>query len=561
MPDRRAAALAAVLIALIALAGPLAARPEAISSALAAAAAAAARGEGVAAEAELRKALAAGASRRDVAARMGEAQLLQGDLRNARDWLGPGEFSDADTALGWHMTGRLLRLEGRLADAGQAFDRSLALTPRDPGLWVDIARLRHVGGQHLLAIEASELALKNGPDDPRAIELRAQLLQDSAGPVAALALFEHGLATVPEDLPLLVGYAAALGEAGRATDMLAAVRRIAERNPRSLAPLYFQSVLAARAGQVDLARDLLNRSGNRLADVPAAQMLRAALELEAGNKATAVEALERLDRRQPFNSRVQLLYARALLAVEDHARLRERFLPLVARPEASAYLLNVLARSYERTGEREAAAALLDRAANAGPPPLASHPPRMSAPPGSFAALVAAGDAALLRRNVRDAFASYAQAARVRYPEWLMLRTAFASGDEGIALAHRYQIAFPASLLAPRLAAAGAAQAGNWAMAERLLGDVDRRLGHGDVRVLADLSLAQLRNGDAEAALRSAEQAGDLQRSSAVAALARAMALVQLGRDPDTAASLLDKAERIAGTSPMLNETREQLRR
>ncbi len=566
MPDRRSGLLTTALVAaaLLALTSPLGARPEAVDAALSAAADAAAQGQGIKVEAELRKALSAGASRSDVAARMGEAYLLQGDLRNAREWLETAQFPKSDEALGWRMTGRLLRLEGKLPEAGKAFDKALALTPDDPLLWVDIARLRYVGGEHLLAITAAERALQAGPDNPRAIELRAQLLNDSAGPVAAIPLFVRGLETAPDDLPLLIGYAGALGEAGRAVDMLAVVRRMTELDPRSPLPYYFQAVLAARAGQIDLARNLLNRNGNRLSEVPAAQLLQAALELEAGNSAMAVDMLERLDRRQPFNTRVQLLFARALLAVEDHVRLRQRFSPLVARPDAPPYLLTVLGRSYEHTGDRAAAAALLDRAANAGALPFAAKErANVPAPAGSFEGFVLAGDSALLRRANGDALAAYSQAAQVRYPEWLMPRAAYATGNpaQGALLAERYLAAYPASLLAPRLVAGGAAQAGDWDRARLLLDNADLRLGHGDARLLADLSLAQLRSGDAEAALASAHKAYRLQRASPVAALAKGMALAKLGRDPEQATALLNKVERIGGNNPLLKEARAQLRR
>lgn len=559
MPDIR---LGLAVAALLALTSPLGARPEAVETALGAAANAAARGDGITTEAELRKALASGASRADVAARMGEAQLLQGNLRKAREWLEPGEFASDDQALGWRVTGRLLRLEGRLPEAGKAFDKALALTPNDPLLWVDIARLRYVGGEHLLAIDAAERAVQLGPDNPQAIELRAQLINDSAGPVAAIPLFERGLESAPNDLSLLIGYAGALGEAGRAADMLVTVRRITELNPRSPVPYYFQAVLAARAGQIDLARNLLNRNGNRLGEVPAAQLLQAALELEAGNSAMAVDMLERLDRRQPFNTRVQLLFARALLAVDDHARLRQRFGPVAARPDASPYLLTVLGRSYERTGDRAAAALLLDRASTAGALPFAARERIGGAQPGSFEGFVLAGDNALLNRTNGDALAAYGRAAQVRYPEWLMLRAAYVAGrTSGLDLAERYLAAYPASLLAPRLVAGGAAQSGNWARASLLLENADRRLGHGDARLLADLSLAQLRSGDAEAALASADKAYALQRSSPVAALAKGMALAKVGRDPVQATALLDKAERIGGSNPLLTEARAQLRR
>lgn len=566
MPDRRPGLLAAGLVgaALLALTSPLGARPEAAAAALSAAAAAAERGEGIAVEAELRKALSAGASRTDVAARMGEAYLLQGKLRNAREWLEPAQFAATDQALGWRMTGRLLRLEGKLPEAGKAFDRALALTPNDPLLWVDIARLRYVGGEHLLAVEAAERALQAGPENPRAIELRAQLQNDSAGPVAAIPLFERGLAAAPDDLALLIGYAGALGEAGRAADLLATARRINQLDPRSPVPYYIQAVIAARAGQIDFARNLLNRNGNRLGEVPAAQMLQAALELEAGNSAMAVDMLERLDRRQPFNVRVQLLFARALLAVDDHVRLRQRFAPLAARPDASPYLLTVLGRSYERTGDRAAAAALLDRAATAGALPFAARErANVPARPGSFEGFVLAGDNALLKRANGEALAAYSRAAQVRFPEWLMLRAAYATGSpaNGALLAGQYLAAYPGSLLAPRLVAGGAAQSGDWARAAVLLDNADRRLGHGDVRLLADLSLAQLRSGDTAAALASADKAYDLQRSNPVAALAKGMALAKLGRDPEQARALLDKAERIGGPNPLIKEARGQLLR
>ncbi|MFN5819480.1 MAG: hypothetical protein ACK44Y_03505, partial [Novosphingobium sp.] len=65
MPDRRSGLLTTALVAaaLLALTSPLGARPEAVDAALSAAADAAAQGQGIKVEAELRKALSAGASR------------------------------------------------------------------------------------------------------------------------------------------------------------------------------------------------------------------------------------------------------------------------------------------------------------------------------------------------------------------------------------------------------------------------------------------------------------------------------------------------------------------
>lgn len=563
MPDRAGLLrrLSGVAL-LLCCAGPLNAGEEAVDAALAAAAAAAERGDGIAAEAAVRKALSAGAPRSAVAARMGEAQLLQGDLRKAGEWLSAGDFSGPDQALGWRMKGLLLRLEGKLPAAGQALDRALQFAPRDAELWTEIARLRYAGGEQILAIEAAERALAFGPENPRAIELRARMLHDQTGPIAAIPLYERGLQVAPEDVPLLTGYAGALAEAGRAADMLVVARQLYRIDPRSPVPFYLQALIAAQAGRVDLARSLLTRIGNRLSDVAAVQLLQAALELEAGNYTLAVEMLERLDLRQPHNQRVQLLYARALLAAGDHRRLYERFAAIAEEPGAPAYLLAVLGRSLEQSGDRAGAAPLLDRAAQAGALPFTARRADFEqARPGVFAGYVQAGDRSLLAKDKPAALAAFQRAATIRYPEWLMLRIAFASGDqaEGGRIAAQYLAAFPASLMAPRLAALDAGQRGDWGRAAVLLGHADRRLGHGDAQLLAELALAQLRSGVPDAALASAEAAYGLNRASAVAAQVRGMALIALRRDPELATSLLDKAEQLGGGNAMLTEARAQL--
>ena len=111
----------------------------------------------------------------------------------------------------------------------------------------------------------------------------------------------------------------------------------------------------------------------------------------------------------------------------------------------------------------------------------------------------------------------------------------------------------------PRLGAITAGQQGNWREARRLLENVSQRAGRADPRLLADLALAQLQDGDAAAALASAEQASRLHRASPIAAQVRAMALVRLGREPDLARGLLNKAAAMGRSDPGLAEAQAQL--
>ncbi|HEX4848126.1 MAG TPA: hypothetical protein VFV30_08275, partial [Novosphingobium sp.] len=342
------------------------------------------RADGIAAEAELAKALRQGAPRNAIAAPMGEALLIQGRNARAREWLGGGTFAKGDEAYGWRMLGLLERREGNLAAAGKAYDRALGFTPDDPRLWVDIGRLRYVGGEHLLAIEASERALAKGGEDIRALEFRAELLRDSQGWAVALPLYAQAVDLAPNDLGLLAGYAATLGEAGQLRQMLAVTRKMLAIAPRNPQAWYLQAVLAARAGKVDLARAMLNRAGQRLKSVPAAQLLEAALELEAGNAEVAVGLLEELDRDQPANHRVQMLLARAYLDAGANDALFGRFEIALRRDDTPPYLLAIMARAHEQRGDRIAAAALLDRVAAARAVPLAGIVP--SARPGDAAA-------------------------------------------------------------------------------------------------------------------------------------------------------------------------------
>src|SRR3954470_522022 len=76
---------------------------------MASARAALARGDGIAAEAELDRALDAGAARPQVAAAMGDALLLQGATDKARDWLAAGQFAAGQESYGWRTLGRLER--------------------------------------------------------------------------------------------------------------------------------------------------------------------------------------------------------------------------------------------------------------------------------------------------------------------------------------------------------------------------------------------------------------------------------------------------------------------
>jgi predicted Zn-dependent protease len=581
-PERAGALAVAVFAALIGT--TLAAAPPGAAGFLSAAQAALAKGDGIAAEAQLDRAVDAGAAREDVAAAMGDALLRQGALDQAREWLGPARFAAGQEGYGWRTLGRLERAAGNLPAAGNAYDRALQYSPNDGQIWVDIGRLRYAGGEQVQAVEAADHALALAPGDPRGLEFRGQLVRDQYGLTAALPWFEAGLRQAPDDVALLGEYAATLGELGRAKDMLKVTRRMLVIDPGNARALYLQAVLAARAGKMDLARSLLRRTGERIAGMPAAMLLRGVLELEAGNPNLAIDVLDRLVRMQPANGPARLLLARAAAVAGDRAQL---FAAVSDDLAGAPYLLTLQARAQEDAGRRDLAAPLLSRAASAsgGLRPIGDRQDAAilaadweeasgrigagvpyvrkrvaggnlglageiaerlrAANPGSADAQAIAGDVRLLLRDPAGALERYRIAAKVRVTADLASRMALAfdglgqagAGDEVV---EAHLAASPTDRHLNRVAAQRAARRGDWVRSRALL-EYLALLAPRDTGLLAELAEARARTGDKAGAERAAASAYALRRGSP--ALTRGYAQTASG---DLAAALRTKAERFA---------------
>jgi tetratricopeptide (TPR) repeat protein len=522
--------LAALMLGAAAAASPA-------NGALAEAESALGRGDGIAAEVAAKRALGAGMPRTAVAAIIGEAELLQGDLGDARAWLAAGKFSGATRERGFHSLGRLEMAEGDLAAAAQAFDRALASGRGSAQLWVDIGRMRYRAGQHHLAVQAAAKAVAIDPHEPRAAEFQAQLIRDTAGVLAALPWFERALEKAPDDLDLLGEYAATLGEAGRHEAMLSVARRMVELDPRHPRAYYLQAVLAARAGLDDLARRLIARTNGAYDDVPAGQLLAGLLELRSGNAALAVERFDALARSQPDNAMVRLLLGRALLADGEAAEVVARLGPWADRPDAGPYLLTLVGRAHEQLGRRREAAQYLDRA-DAGRTAMEVLPAA-----GPFA------EVAQLRRMLSEGRPAEAQALarelRARYPDSIDMGilsgdAALLAGEAASALAayHRAAEVRRDFALVERVAAAN-----------EMLGQEDAAIGE-----VSDYLARNPRSVPASVMLgHMLAENGDQGRASALLSHARVLrgGSERPAHDPGPAASTLARLESAAGAAEL----------
>ncbi|MGC1271010.1 MAG: tetratricopeptide repeat protein, partial [Croceibacterium sp.] len=515
----------------------------------------------------------------DVAAYLGAAELVQGELDDARRWLAPGRFSAASRQRGFHALGRLNLEEGNLPAAAVAFNQALASGKPTAQLWFDIGAMRYRGGEQHLALNAAERAVALEPQNPGTLRFRAQLARDAEGMVAALPWFERALQGAPDDVDLLGEYAATLGDAGQNRAMLAVARRMVELSPRDPRAFYLQAVLAVRAGWFDMARRLMWQTGGAYDAKPSGLLLNGVLELASGNPALAVEQFDTLVRQQPQNHHAALLLGRALLANGESNEVIARFTPADDRRHAAPYLLALVGQAHEQLGNRAKAANYLDRATappgdvvtvlpvdaagdfaiwrwqkdNSDPQGAVALLRRLVASrqtgeaqaeatrlltrfPGSADIERLAGDVFLLTGDSAGALAAYDRSGAIRSDHALVRRTILAERALGRgAAAERRGGEFiarnPRSLPALRVQALAAAARRDWRNAEPLLRRASALAGESDPLLLAALAEGRLALGQPQAALADARRAHSLQRANRriTAVLARVIKAAKAG--------------------------------
>ncbi len=559
---------------------------------LAAARAALAEGDGIAAEAELNLARDAGYDLRKARQYFAHARLLQGDARGA---LAAAKTVDADGRIyGLRMQARALAAMGNAAAAQDVFIAAIAQAPGDIMLWSDIARFRMGIGDQAGAIEAAAKAVGLDEGNLDVLLLRAQLVRAQFGLAAALPWYDAALKRDPYSYDVLIDYAGTLGDAGRATDMLGATRRALAVRPGDARGFYLLAVLAARAGNIDLARSMMERVGDRLNGEPGALLLGATLDIRDDDHEQAAAKLRNLVAIQPMNIRARQLLGLSLLRLDAARDALDILRPVALRDDADSYTLTLAARAFERVGNRDQAAELLDRAAHpgrggaaafgggqsvavvaaaagrdpAGEPStaiplirslldagntdaaLARAEVVASSNPNAPQAAVVLGDTLMLIGRANDAATAYARAAALSFDEPTMLRLTEARERAGDAAGAAETLALflsqnPKNVAALRLSAHWQVAAGEYDAAIDTLEGLRARLGNRDAALLAELAYAYEGAGSATTAASYAAAAYRLAPSNAAAADAYGWALYRAG-DMDGALQLLQKAVGLA---------------
>ncbi len=543
------------------------------------------------AQSALERAVASGLPQARVQHLFGAALWMQGEFDKAAIVLSDPDIPDANRAYAARIMGRVQMDKGDFPASQAAFDEAIRLSPKDSKVWTDLARLRFVAADQKGAIDAVDYALKLDPNNVRALEFRGRLMRSQFGLAAALPWFERGLQINGSDVPLLEEYALTLGDLGRNVDMLKIARKIISLDSRNARAFYMQAVIAARAGNYDLAKRILPRAGAPFTDLPGPMLLDAVCEYELGNFNRAIDQLQRLLAMQPRNITVRTLLAKAMYQAGNPLDALDTIRPVAERADADSYSQMLAVRSFEASDQPDRAVAGLDDSMRANIRPSLPLSDMMSlagaadvarrAPDNArvivpyIRALMAAGDldtalaeatrlqaanqgvtdAHILVGDVEtaqgrlpQAITAYQQARAISFSEQVMLRLVDAldrSGDSkgaGEALA-AYLAYNPTSLKALRLAGYRALDVGDWKNAVGLLERVRGKVGYNDYILLANLARAYAGAGQYDAATRDAATAYHIAPASMMVTRTYSEILRKSGKRPKAAREFAAKVK------------------
>ena len=305
-------------------------------------------GDGAGAGAALQKLAAAGGVP-EQAELTAEAALLRNAPQVARDALANATSSEAD-----RLRGLAAIQDGDTAAAAGYFAKAVAVGD-NARAFTDMARLRLIERDTAAASELAEKAAALSPHGIDTLLVKGQIALVKGDLKTALDTYSDAAKRYPTSLAALNGQAAALGDLGRFTDMLAVADKAAEVASRNLEVAY----LRARAGVAMQNWELVRSTVQPLeAEIPGVHPLRvlyaeALIKLDRSELAAA--QLSPIVRVQPGNRQAALLLAEARLASKDGRGAMAALQAIADSPQARPEELTVMARAAKAAGDPRAA--------------------------------------------------------------------------------------------------------------------------------------------------------------------------------------------------------------
>ncbi|WP_207476498.1 glycosyltransferase 61 family protein [Arenibaculum pallidiluteum] len=244
---------------------------------------------------------------------VGQLLLLAHEPGRAERWLRRGRAADPRSAAMAFLHGLGLWFLDRPAEAAEAMRAALAIAPGHRQAGLLLTRCLGRIGDGLGAAEAARRLFEIHGEDPALLtEVAADLMERDEDEIpAAVALLQRALTVAPDHSGALHNLGIAFARLGRLDGAQNRLEAAASGRPDAHASLAaLAAVLLDRgdaAGAVDLARSLV-ASGSQLAD---AQRILGRAAMEAGDPAGAIAALEEASRLAPRDAATLSLLAGA----------------------------------------------------------------------------------------------------------------------------------------------------------------------------------------------------------------------------------------------------------
>ncbi len=326
-----------------------------------------ARGAGVAAQAEIDRAIKAGVPREKTYHLTANALLLDGKasqaLAMARDPRIPPQFG----AYAARMRGRAQITLGSTAEGGRSIEEAVRLAPNNVEALVDLARYQ-AGSRDIPAAERSvDRALAIKPGNVDALNLKGGIVRATKGLPQSLAFYDRALKSDANSIETLLERAATLSDLGRLDAARTDIKEVMGLIPNHPIVLYLSAAIAAREGKFQDAQTLLGQTKGLLDKYPPAQFLRARLAMQQKNLGVAVETLSALVAEQPANPIARRMLALVQLQRGDPRGALASLEPLAKQTDLDAQTLAMFGQAYAQTGDFSSAQGFYQRAAKLAP--------------------------------------------------------------------------------------------------------------------------------------------------------------------------------------------------
>jgi cellulose synthase operon protein C len=309
-------------------------------------------GEPVAAEVELRKALALRHPAEQTAPELARALLYQGQAKKVIDELGalkdltPAGVAEVQTALA-----SAYALQGKAEDAENALKRALAAKPDHVPAMVSKARLDASRGDVAGALATADGILAKVPNNADAHLLRGDLLSSQRKTGPAADEYRAAIKAKPDHFPAYSRLLNGLFLEGKLDEVAVVTSQLKKVAPRNLLSAYMEARLALARKDYPKARELMQHYLKRAPNDPAGLQLAGSIEYVTQSYAQAEMHFSKLIREAPDDLLARRQLTLTHLQLGQPSRALQVIEPVLGKIEANPSMLSLAGEVMIRNGD------------------------------------------------------------------------------------------------------------------------------------------------------------------------------------------------------------------